>query len=792
MRCARQLLAPSLPFRTPLGDAKKLSPLPLSLSLAFPQVLDLALRDDDRANGAAPWTLGRAEVVVALASLAHSGLLAKRDAGLFTRAGLLNALRASPRCAQHASAAAALFLARFAPGGDGLSDDAFAAASAKLRAEIERDFSGVDVVAHALLHALVDLVAATHRTNYYLEGRWALALRVAPGALAPPASAAEAAPRPFGVFFVHGRRFNAFHTRFKDVARGGLRLVTPASREQLAFEAARHYDECFNLALAQQLKNKDIPEGGSKAVALIDTTDLGRGAAPGVSSAVRRDEVMRKTVKAFADAMLDLIVDTDATRARVVQRNAASSSAGADDAAPALEPAPPGPEVIFLGPDEQVIPADINYVVARAARRGYPIPPAFMSSKPDAGINHKEFGVTSEGVVVFLEHALRSVGIDPRAQDFSVKMTGGPDGDVAGNAIRILAREYGARARIVGVADATGCAEDPSGLDAAELMRLVDGELPIVAFARERLGPLGAVHDAAADEGRRLRDSMHARVVADAFVPAGGRPGTLNDENWRAFLVPGAEGAPPQPSARVIVEGANLFVTAGARRALFEHAGVRIVKDSSANKCGVICSSFEIQASMLLDEAEIAAVKPAVVADVLARLRALAHAEATLLFREFANYPGALPAFSERISGAINAATDAVGAALDAEAAARAASGAATPLHDALLPLVRAHLPAALADAAWDRLEARVPAQYVRNAMASCVASKLVYTEGVHFVEALPRERLASLALDYVNAQARVDDAASAVRASADLAEPLRDEVAALLERKGARAVLGL
>ena len=61
-----------------------------------------------------------------------------------------------------------------------------------------------------------------------------------------------------------------------------------------------------------------------------------------------------------------------------------------------------------------------------------------MSSKPDAGINHKEFGVTSEGVVVFLEHALRSVGIDPRAQDFTVKMTGGPDGDVAGNAIRIL------------------------------------------------------------------------------------------------------------------------------------------------------------------------------------------------------------------------------------------------------------------------------------------------------------------------------------------------------------------
>ena len=49
-----------------------------------------------------------------------------------------------------------------------------------------------------------------------------------------------------------------------------------------------------------------------------------------------------------------------------------------------------------------------------------------------------------------------------------------------------------------------------------------------------------------------------------------------------------------------------------------------------------------------------------------------------------------------------------------------------------------------------------------RNAMACGVASA-VYT-GAAFVEALPRERLASLALDYVNAQARVDDAVGRAR----------------------------
>jgi len=75
-----------------------------------------------------------------------------------------------------------------------------------------------------------------------------------------------------------------------------------------------------------------------------------------------------------------------------------------------------------------------------------------MSSKPDAGINHKEYGVTSEGVAVFLEVALRSLGIDPRNEPWTVKLTGGPDGDVAGNMLQILNREFGENVRVVGTA----------------------------------------------------------------------------------------------------------------------------------------------------------------------------------------------------------------------------------------------------------------------------------------------------------------------------------------------------
>lgn len=47
-----------------------------------------------------------------------------------------------------------------------------------------------------------------------------------------------------------------------------------------------------------------------------------------------------------------------------------------------------------------------------------------------------------------------------------------------------------------------------------------------------------------------------------------------------------------------------MFTTPEARDALFKEAGVVFVKDSSANKCGVICSSFEIISSMLMTSEE--------------------------------------------------------------------------------------------------------------------------------------------------------------------------------------------
>jgi glutamate dehydrogenase len=113
---------------------------------------------------------------------------------------------------------------------------------------------------------------------------------------------------------------------------------------------------------------------------------------------------------------------------------------------------------------------------------------------------------------------------------------GGPDGDVAGNLLKILFREYGENCKVVGIADGFGVAEDPNGLDSQELLNLVRWTRPITSFKRELLSKDGILMDASTNEGLARRNSMPFRVKSDAFVPAGGRPATINKENWFLFL----------------------------------------------------------------------------------------------------------------------------------------------------------------------------------------------------------------------------------------------------------------
>ena len=112
-----------------------------------------------------------------------------------------------------------------------------------------------------------------------------------------------------------------------------------------------------------------------------------------------------------------------------------------------------------------------------------------MSSKPDSGINHKVYGVTSTGVNVFLDVALeKALHINPQNEPFTVKLTGGTDGDVAGNCLKLLDQYYGENAHLVGICDGTATIEDPEGIDMSEILRLVEEDLPLSSFREERAG----------------------------------------------------------------------------------------------------------------------------------------------------------------------------------------------------------------------------------------------------------------------------------------------------------------
>jgi glutamate dehydrogenase len=194
-------------------------------------------------------------------------------------------------------------------------------------------------------------------------------------------------------------------------------------------------------------------------------------------------------------------------------------------------------------------------------------------------------------------------------------MTGGPDGDLGANQIQSF------RGRICLLIDGGSVLFDPDGLDRKELVKIAlarhtSPRLNSMAYPLERLGARGfrvprATGAFALPDGTRVDDGafFHRGFLADpanrrfieqagiqAFVPCGGFKDTINGGNARAFLGLCRE-------LRVIVEGANVFFDDAAREIIARESGILQVKDSSANKGGVTCSSIaEVLAAFLLGE----------------------------------------------------------------------------------------------------------------------------------------------------------------------------------------------
>jgi glutamate dehydrogenase len=691
--------------------------LRLQSELYNTQILSTASAPYRKLLGRGLMTGQQAALVNAMASFCHTNL-AHNQPDRFGYADVMYAFTQHPDIALQL---VELFQARFDPDLQD-RDQRYRQGYEDLSGAIEAYNTGhryLDEIRRSVFRTALLFIRHTLKTNCFVAEKQALAFRLDPTYLSElgPEFTTDLPPeRPFRVTFFYGRHGAGFHIGFSDIARGGWRTVMSQGWDDFITISNTIFRENYVLAHTQHLKNKDIYEGGSKMVVVLDAADLSD-----------RELVTRRLYKlqfGFINAFFDIFVTDENGRAkdpRVIDYY------GED-------------EPIELGPDENMHDSMVELVARQSVRRGYLLGIGVISSK-EVGINHKEFGVTSTGVVTFAEIAMRHLGIDIRRDPYSVKFTGGPNGDVAGNAMRLLL-ERSPQVEIRLIVDGTGALFDPLGAEHSALNKIVltadvDGFDPAALHEggfiiyrnqcrseglrklyrkMERCGGNLVESWITTDEFFRDYNRLLFDVEADLFIPAGGRPETIDVDNCSRFLLKDG-----RPSAKVIVEGANSFITPPARVEL-QKRGVVILRDSSANKCGVISSSYEIIANLVLSDKEFLLHKQHYVADVLEILVRRAEEEARLILRRAAE-PGNSQLTTE-ISAAISTEINGHYARLF-DYFQQHPELCDDPL---FVRVLEAHLPRLLVETKRFRLRLKnLPAKYRYAIIASELASSLVY-----------------------------------------------------------------
>ncbi|KAJ9384591.1 hypothetical protein DTO063F5_4661 [Paecilomyces variotii] len=407
--------------------------------------------------------------------------------------------------------------------------------------------------------------ASVLKTNFYTPTKVALSFRLNPDFLPEH----EYPQRLYGMFLVISSEFRAFHLRFRDIARGGIRIVKSRNKEAYSINARSLFDENYNLANTQQRKNKDIPEGGAKGVILLD---------------VNHQDKARVAFEKYIDSIMDLLLPP--------------TSPGIKDPIVDLYGKD---EILFMGPDENTAEL-VDWATEHARKRGASWWKSFFTGKSPklGGIPHDAYGMTTLSVRQYVLGIYRKLGIDPST--VRKLQTGGPDGDLGSNEILLGNEKY------IAIVDGSGVLVDPEGIDHDELVRLAKKRVTISEFDTSKLSANG--YRVLVDEsnvklpsgeivnnGMVFRNTFHLRRdhKYDMFVPCGGRPESIDLSSVGKLIVDGKTCIP------YIVEGANLFITQDSKLRL-EKAGCIVFKDASANKGGVTSSSLEVLASLSFDD----------------------------------------------------------------------------------------------------------------------------------------------------------------------------------------------
>ena len=176
------------------------------------------------------------------------------------------------------------------------------------------------------------------------------------------------------------------------------------------------------------------------------------------------------------------------------------------------------------------------------------------------GIPLDEIGATAWGLIHAIKVALSY--LDFELQDARVVIQG--FGSVGKHSARFL---HDQGAKIVAVNDSRGTVYNADGLDIDALFELKQAGKSVIDYSG----------------GESLEQNAIIDISCDIWIPAA-RPDVINEHNVERL------------DTRLIVQGANIAITEGAEKQLYEK-GILCVPDFIANAGGVICAAMEYKGS---------------------------------------------------------------------------------------------------------------------------------------------------------------------------------------------------
>jgi glutamate dehydrogenase len=442
-----------------------------------------------------------------------------------------------------------------------------------------------------ILRALLNLVLATTRTNYFQTDpsgapRPALALKLDPREVPDVPE-----PRPRFEVWVHAPQVEGVHLRFGAVARGGLRW----SDRPEDFRT-----EVLGLVKAQVVKNAVIVPTGAKGGFVVRT----------VAAGTQRGEAGRAAYATFVRALLD-VTDNRVTRdGRWVTVH------------PPRVRARDGEDSYLVVAADKGTASFSDLANDIAGEYGYWLGDAFASGGA-TGYDHKAMGITARGAWESVRAHFRELELDPDTDDVTVVGIGDMSGDVFGNGmllsrhIRLVAAfdhrhvfldpdpdpaaSYDERARLFALPGSSWADYDPQLLSAGGGVhpRTVKS-IPVTPQVARALGIGEGVTHLTPQEVIRAILTAPVDLLWSAGIGTYVKARTqshaeVGDKANDAVRVDGAD-----LRARVVGEGGNLGLTQPGR---IEYAlnGGRINTDAIDNSAGVDTSDHEVNLKILLD-----------------------------------------------------------------------------------------------------------------------------------------------------------------------------------------------